>query len=112
MWWILGLANVVLLLISVPMAMTLWRRRGTLVAPSGFGAWVFFLVWVVLGVLVLWADAPLAEPGGGFSRLLVYGYRLAWYLSFTVVLLYIGNMSERELPSGKIGRSCSATCSS
>ncbi|MFA1545205.1 hypothetical protein [Actinomadura chokoriensis] len=104
LWWILGLANVMLLLISVPMAMTLWRRRGTLVAPSGFGAWLFFLVWVVLGVLVLWADAPLAEPGGGFSRLLVYGYRLAWYLSFTIVLLYIGNMSERELPSGRIGR--------
>ncbi|WP_242609019.1 hypothetical protein [Actinomadura formosensis] len=104
LWWILGLANVMLLLVNVPMAMTLWRRRGTLVAPSGFGAWLFFLVWVVLGVLVLWADAPLAEPGGGFSRLLVYGYRLAWYLSFTIVLLYIGNMSERELPSGAIGR--------
>jgi hypothetical protein len=103
-WWILGLANVVLLVISVPMAMTLWRRRGTLVAPSGFAAWLFFLVWVVLGVLVLWADAPLAEPGGGFSRVLVYGYRLAWYLSFTIVLLYIGNMSERELPSGRVGR--------
>jgi hypothetical protein len=104
LWWILGLANVVLLVISVPMAMTLWRRRGTLVAPGGFGAWLFFLLWVVLGVFVLWADAPLAEPGGGFSRLLVYGYRLAWYLSSTIVLLYVGNMSERELPSGKIGR--------
>ncbi|WP_344889058.1 hypothetical protein [Actinomadura meridiana] len=103
-WWILGLANVVLLVMTVPMAATLWRRRGTLVAPSGFAAWLFFLVWVVLGLLTLWADAPLAEPGGGFSRLLVYGWRLAWYVSFTVVLLYIGNLSERDLPSSRIAR--------
>ena len=103
-WWLLGLANVVLVVMTVPMAVTLWRRRGTLVAPGGFGAWLFFLVWVVLGMLVLWADAPFAEPGGGFTRVLVYGWRLAWYVSFTVVLLYIGNMSERDLPSGRIGK--------
>ncbi|TDC55439.1 hypothetical protein E1281_12550 [Actinomadura sp. KC345] len=104
LWWILGLANVVLLVMTVPMAVTLWRRRGTLVAPGGFGVWLFFLVWVMLGVLVLWADAPFAEPGGGASRLLVYGWRLAWYFSFTVVLLYIGNLSEHDLPSGRIGK--------
>ena len=33
-------ANMVLLLMSVPMAVTLWRRRGTLVAPRGFGVWL------------------------------------------------------------------------
>ncbi|WP_051712248.1 hypothetical protein [Spirillospora albida] len=104
LWWILGLANLMLIFMTVPMAMTLWRRRSTLVAPNGFGVWLFFLVWVLLGALTLWADAPLADPGGGFSRVLVYGYRVAWYAAFTVVLLYIGNMSERELPSGKIGR--------
>ncbi|MFC0036740.1 hypothetical protein [Actinomadura rayongensis] len=103
-WWLLGLAQVMPILMAVPMAFVLWRRRGRLVAPSGFGVWLFFVAWVVLGVLVLWADAPGAVPGGGASRLLVFGWRLAWYLTFTIVLLYIGNLGERELPSGKIGR--------
>ncbi|MFI6518295.1 hypothetical protein ACIBF1_22250 [Spirillospora sp. NPDC050679] len=103
-WWLLGLANIMLILMALPMGMLLWRRRRTLSAPGGFGAWLFFVAWVALGLVTLWADAPGAEPGGGLSRLLVFGWRLAWYLSFTVVLLYICNLSERELPTGKIGR--------
>ncbi|WP_018653348.1 hypothetical protein [Actinomadura flavalba] len=103
-WWLLGLANIMLVLTAVPMGLTLWRRRGRLVAPSGFGVWLVFLAWVVLGLLTLFADAPGAVPGGGASRYLVWGWRFAWYSAFTIVLLYIGNLSERELPSGRIGR--------
>ena len=36
------------------------------------------------------------------------GYRLAWYLALTVVLLYVGNLSERELPTRRICRWLSA----
>lgn len=103
-WWLLGLGMFIFLIMSVPMAVHLYRRRSSLVAPGGFGAWLFFLVWVLLGVGVLWADAPGAVPGGGLSRLFSYGYRIAWYLASTVVLLYIANLREEELPADRIGR--------
>src|SRR3990170_5544757 len=57
------------------------------------------MVWVALGAFVLFADAPGAEPGGDSSRYLVFGYRLAWYLTATVCLLWISNLRESELPT-------------
>jgi len=104
LWWLLGLGHIVFMAMTVPMAMFLWRRRNTLVAPAGFGLWLFFIVWVLLGVTVLWVHAPGASPEGGITRLLVFGWRMVWYLSFTVVLLYICNSSEEELPTGRVGR--------
>ena len=67
--------------------------------PKGFAFWLLFLAWLLLGVFVLFADAPGAEPGGGPSRLLVFGYRVAWYLTATVALVWITNLRESELPS-------------
>ncbi|MFI0351478.1 hypothetical protein [Actinomadura sp. 9N407] len=103
LWWMLGLGALIFMVMAVPMALYLWRRRERLVAPGGFGVWLLFLAWVMLGVVVLWADAPDTEPGGGVSRLLVFGWRMAWYLCCTIVLLYIANHDERELPTGRIG---------
>lgn len=105
LWWALGLGALIFMVMAVPMAALLWSRRRSLVVPGGFGAWLLFMVWVLLGAVVLWADAPGAIPGdGGFSRLLVYTWRLGWYVTFTIVLLYICNLTEKEMPTGKIGR--------
>jgi hypothetical protein len=104
LWWLLGLGMLIFLIMSVPMAVHLHRRRSRLVVPRGFGAWLFFLAWVLLGIGVLWADAPGAVPGGGLGRLFVYGWRFAWYLAATVVLLYIANLSGEELPADRVGR--------
>lgn len=103
LWWLLGLGAIIFMVMAVPMAAHLWRHRARLTAPRGFGLWLLFLAWVLLGVVVLWADAPGAAPGGGASRLLVFGWRFAWYLTCTIVLLYVGNLKERELPTGKVG---------
>jgi hypothetical protein len=104
-WWILGLGALIFMIMMIPMAVVLYRRRATLVVPRGFGAWLLFLAWVLLGVAVLWADAPGAVPGGGgLGRILVYGWRFTWYLASTIVLLYVGNLREDELPSDRIGR--------
>src|SRR5262245_62174512 len=94
----------IFLIMSVPMAAHLYKRRSELVVPGGFGAWLLFLAWVLLGIGVLWADAPGAVPGGDIGRLLVYGWRLAWYAAATVVLLYIANLSDEELPADRVGR--------
>jgi hypothetical protein len=103
-WWLLGLGMLIFLIMSVPMAVHLWKRRSRVLVPQGFGAWLVFLAWVVLGVGVLWADAPGAVPGGSLGRLLPYGWRLAWYLASTIVLLYIANLSDDELPADRVGR--------
>jgi hypothetical protein len=105
LWWVLGLGALIFMIMAVPMAVLLYRRRATLVVPRGFGAWLLFLVWVLLGAAVLWADAPGAVPGGGgISRVLVFGWRTTWYLACTIALLYVGNLREDELPSDRIGR--------
>lgn len=103
-WWLLGLGMIIFLVMSVPMAVHLYKHRSRLVAPRGFAAWLLFVAWAVLGVGVLWADAPGAVPGGGIGRLLPYGWRIAWYLASTVVLLYIANLDDHELPADRVGR--------
>jgi len=103
LWWILGLGAILPVLLAGPMAMQLLRRRPVRV-PAGFGWWLLFLLWVAASVLVLQVDAPGAVPGGDASRLIVYGYRLLWYLACSVVLLWVCNLDEDELPTRHILR--------
>lgn len=102
-WWVLGLFSVMPLLLSVPMAWQLTRLR-TVHLPRGFGWWLLFLVWVLLGAGVLWADAPGAVSGGGASRLLVFGYRFWWYVACTIVLVWVANMPRDVLPDRRVLR--------
>ncbi len=97
-WWALGLAALAPLVLGVLAAWWVLHRGGRVALPPGFGWWLLFLIWVALGASLLWVDAPGAQPGGGSTRLLVFGYRLAWYLTATAVLLWIGNASRKRLP--------------
>ncbi len=101
LWWVLGLASAAPILLAVPMAAQLLRSRPIHV-PAGFGWWLLFLVWVVLGVTLLWVDAPGAIPGGGESRLLVYGLRLAWYGACTITLLWVVNLDREKAPDRSV----------
>src|SRR4051794_36078219 len=90
------------LVMAVPMALTLLRRP--IRAPRGFAIWLLFLVWVVASVLVLWTDAPGIVAVHGPSRMFIFSYRMLWYFAITVVLLYVGNMTEEELPARDVVR--------
>ena len=103
LWWLLGLGSLSFLLASIPMALFL-IGQSRVAAPPGFGLWLAFLLVVLSGVAVLVVDAPGAIPGGEWTRSLTYGYRAAWYLALTVVLLYVGNIPERNLPTQRIVR--------
>lgn len=104
LWWVVGLSTYIFIIMAVPMAAHL-LRRGAVAVPRGFGLWLLFLVWMAGGVFVLGADAPGAVTGDfGPARLMVFGYRAAWYLAVTIVLLYVGNLREDELPSPRAGR--------
>ena len=102
LWWVLGLMTAVPMLVSVVMARDLLRRRDRLVLPAGSLGWAMFLAWVALGVFVLWVDAPGAVPGGGLSRLMVFGLRAAWYVAATVVLLWTMSRTEEELSTQRV----------
>jgi hypothetical protein len=97
LWWVLGLSELAPLALAVPMAAQLLRRR-TIHLPGGFGWWLLFLGWVLLGLALLWVDAPSAVPGGGSGRLMVFAFRLAWYVACTIVLLWVANLDRIAVP--------------
>jgi hypothetical protein len=102
-WWLLGISHFIFLILAVPMAAELFRRRPIYV-PRGFGLWLLFLVWIAAGIFVLWSVAPGTAPGGSLGRLVPFTYRALWYVAITVVLLYVINLSERELSTQRILR--------
>jgi hypothetical protein len=98
LWWVLGVVWLAPLVAAVPMTLQLLRRP-SIQLPAGVGWWLLFLAWTALGAALLWTDAPDAVPGGGGgSRLVVFGYRLCWYVACTVVLLWVANLDRHTLP--------------
>lgn len=93
----MGFGTLGFLIVAVPLGYHL-IRRSVLVVPRGFGFWLLFLSIMLVGVVVLWTPIPglVLEPG--ISRILPWAYRLAWFVAVTVVLLFIGNSTERTLP--------------
>lgn len=97
LWWAMGFGSLGFLIMAVPLGYHL-LRRSVLVVPRGFGLWLLFLVIMLIGVVVLWTPVPglVLEPG--LSRILPWAYRVAWFAAVTVVLLFIGNSTEKTLP--------------
>jgi capsular polysaccharide biosynthesis protein/Mrp family chromosome partitioning ATPase len=93
-WWLLGIVPFVMVVATAWLAIDLWHRR-PLRIPAGFSFWLLFLVWVVLGILVVQTNAPLSVVGLNVNRYLTWGIRLLYYLQATVVLLYVVNLRER-----------------
>ncbi len=85
------------------MALQLISRR-SIVVPRGFGWWIIFIVWVLTSFGTIFADAPAAVPGGAWTRIPVFMFRLAWYASITIVLLWVGNLDEKSLPTQRVVR--------
>ena len=103
LWWVLGMSAFMPLIVAVPMLLQILRRHPIRV-PDGFGWWLVFLACVVLSVTMLFVDAPGAVPGGGPSRLIVFTYRVLWYLACTIVLLWVVNLNETALPTRRVIR--------
>lgn len=103
LWWVLGLSHFIFFALGIVMAFELLKRR-PVYAPMAFGLWLLFLVVVVAGVALLWVQPPGTVPANGIGRLVPYVYHAAWYLTITVVALYVINMPERELSTQRIVR--------
>lgn len=93
-WSVLGLAQAVWVLAAIVMGVRLLGARRTVV-PAGSGLWMAFLVWVGISALAL-----LDRPGS----LIGAGYRLSMYLGAAIILLYVFNLSERQLRTEDVCR--------
>lgn len=103
LWWLVGLGSFGFLLMSLPLGYQLLRRR-TIALPPGFGVWLLFLIVMATGLFVLWVPLPDVVPEQGLGALVPFLYRVAWFIAVTVVMLFIGNASERELSTPLVVR--------
>ena len=101
-WWALGIADFMWVILAVPMVarMIAWHTRSgrRIKVPPGFGFWLLFLVIVVAGIAAITLTAPGTVPSLVSRRVLSYGNRTVGYFGDTILLLYAGNLTERELP--------------
>ncbi|ASU86075.1 ligase [Nocardiopsis gilva YIM 90087] len=104
LWWALGIGPFAFWLFALPMAAELVRRHQGpgLRLPPGFGLWALFLLWAIAGLALIGLTPPgtLADSGGPLGALA----RVLNYLALTVLLLYVGNLSRRELPDVVVAR--------
>ncbi|UYM06556.1 O-antigen ligase family protein [Solicola gregarius] len=101
-WWALGIMDLVLPVLAAPLAWQL-RRRAVRV-PPGFWLWMVFLVWVAASGAMLNYQVPDTIGSEGIGHYISFGVRLLQYLAVTVVLLYVGNATEKELPRARLIR--------
>ncbi|WP_067496161.1 O-antigen ligase [Actinoplanes sp. TFC3] len=100
LWWALGLGVLIFPIMAVPMLVLLVRRRAAgraLRLPPGAGWWALFLAAVVISIAALGADPAGTVVEHASARVLAVAYRLAMYLSLSVLLVYTGNLTESEL---------------
>src|SRR6266581_1736870 len=104
-WWALGLGDLSVVIMAVPMMLRMhaWHRQGRRVrVPPAFGLWLMFLVVVAAGIATLGLTAPGTVVSPLSNRLLAFVIRGLTYLALTVILLYAGNLTERELPRRRL----------
>ncbi len=103
LWWVLGLGHFIFFISAIVMGRELLKRR-PVYAPMAFGLWLLFSTVVITGIPMLWVQPAGTLAGSSIGRLLPYTYHAVWYISITVVALYVLNMPERDLSSLRIMR--------
>ncbi|MFC4783455.1 O-antigen ligase family protein [Nocardioides sp. MAHUQ-72] len=100
-WWALGVTNLVFPVAAVPLV---WQmtRRGRVRVPPFFWVWMLFLVLVLVSGLTIDVDMAGAATSAGSGRYFSFGFRWLNYVAVTVMLLYLGNTTEQELPRRRV----------
>lgn len=106
LWWALGVADYIPIPLAIPMLVHMhrWRARRdrTIKAPPGFGIWVLFLIVMIVGAATLSLQAPETIVSPTTTRVMSWALRTASYLAVTVMLLYVGNLTEQEFPRRRL----------
>jgi hypothetical protein len=107
-WRMLGATLFIVPLLAIPMALELLRRRRVRY-PAGYAVWMLFLAIGALGFFMLNKQVPNAlPPDPGVGRYLAYFQRMSDYVTALIVLLYVGNLTERELPAKRVAKMLAA----
>lgn len=101
-WWAVGLTPFLVMLVALPMGVQLYGRRPVRL-PPGFAFWILGVAWTAASGIMLSQQPPHALPATS-GAYVAFVLRLLNYLALTVILLYIGNLTERELPRLRIVR--------
>lgn len=100
-WWALGIGSQIFILAAIPMIRRMYRARmksgRSIRVPPGFGIWVLFLIVMIGGIITISVAAPETIQSSVGNRILAYADRTLSYGGATVILLYAGNLTEREL---------------
>lgn len=106
LWWALGLADFMPVVLAVPIAVQMYRwrvnRDRRLRVPPGFALWLLFLIVMLAGVTTLAQTAPDTIVSPASTRLVSFGLRALDYIGCTFMLLYAGNLTEEELPRRRL----------
>jgi hypothetical protein len=106
LWWALGITDYMFIVLAVPMAARLyaWSAHGNrrIRVPPGFGLWLLFLVCVLAGVATLSVTAPGTLASPVTNRIISFTIRGASYLAVTILLVFAGNLAEREFPRRRL----------
>jgi hypothetical protein len=103
LWWVLGLAHLILFILAVPMLWQLTTLRSPR-APQGFGLYALFLVWMMLSVTTLHVRAPDTAVNNGIGPILGFSFRAAWYFSLAIAALYTLNAARDRLTAVRVVR--------
>ncbi len=97
LFWVLGLGEFGWPIMAFPMAYQLWRMRRPIKVPPYFGIWLALMAWVLAGGLLIGQHlAGTLIGSGGFTG---WGLRVFDMVAVTILLLYVGNLTEEELPT-------------
>jgi hypothetical protein len=102
LWWILGLTYFIVIILALPMALHLWQRR-PLRLPPGIMPWMVGVIWAAASGVMLQERPPDTLPLSQ-SAYVSFVVRLLNYLALTVIMLYVGNLTEKEMPRRRIVR--------
>ncbi|MBB2913368.1 hypothetical protein FHS43_004672 [Streptosporangium becharense] len=97
LWWALGFGGLAVIAVAPAMALVLWRRRPVR-TPRGFGLWLLLLAGYLVSGLMLGEMPPGTYGELTSGRLIGYALRLSLYISMTIMMLYLGNLTDKELP--------------
>jgi hypothetical protein len=89
--WLLGLSFFQWPIITFPLVIPL-VRAGSLRVPRRFGVWLIFMAWVLVSAVELHSG----------SRAIAWAWRGSFYITASILFLYIYNSPEHRLPKRSV----------
>jgi hypothetical protein len=91
-FWMLGLGYFTFVIAAIPMLFQLLLMHPIRI-PRGSGLWLMFIGWMLISAVTL---SPTV------TRFLSFGIRASAYVAATIIFVYIYNMPQKYLPTGRI----------